>query len=250
MRILVLPRRRLIIALMALSLLLVTMFVPLALNIVEDRAALARSLQGVVIVVDPGHGGRDPGAVGKNGVLEKDIVLPVAAELAAFLRRAGATVLLTREDDRELVDPSTGTAPDGKKKFTDLSQRVALVSDAKADLLISVHVNATSSTRWRGAQTFFYPDGNPESAQLAKDIQASLRRRLGNTTRGIEGIDRQFLLKSVTVPAVTVEIGFISCPDELSLLQSQTYQRRLAWAVFAGVARYYLHAPVTVDKND
>lgn len=243
MRILLLPRRRLLAALVALLLLALTLLVPPALNMVEDRAALARSLRGVVVVVDPGHGGRDPGAVGRSGAYEKDIVLPVGLELAAFLRQAGATVVMTREDDRELTDPDGAPPPQGKKKRTDLQRRVEIVAESGADLLISVHVNAISSSRWRGAQTFYYPGGTPESERLATEIQASLRRRLGNTRRGIEAIDRQYLLKNVSVPAVTVEIGFISNPDEAALLQSRAYQRRLAWAIFTGVARYLMHSP-------
>lgn len=243
MRILILPRRRLMLTLIVLLLLAAILLVPLALNVVEDRAALARSLRGVVIVVDPGHGGRDPGAVGQNGILEKDIVLPVGTELAAFLRQAGATVIMTREDDIELTDPDGEAPPKGKKKRTDLQRRVEIVTENQADLLISVHVNAISSSRWRGAQTFFYPAGTPDSQRLAVDVQTSLRRRLGNTQRGVEGIDRQYLLKNVSVPAVTVEIGFISNAEELSLLRSQTYQRRVAWSVFAGVARFLMHSP-------
>lgn len=243
MRILVLSRRRLVLLITALLLLAVILLVPLALTIVEDRAVLARSLRGVVIVVDPGHGGRDPGAVGHSGVLEKDIVLPVGLELASFLRQAGATVVMTREDDIELTDANGNPPPKGQKKRTDLQRRVEIISENGADLLVSIHVNAISSSRWRGAQTFYYPDGNPDSVRLATDIQSSLKRRLGNTQRGIEGIDRQYLLKNVALPAVTVEIGFISNPEELSLLQSQAYQRRVAWSIFAGIAKFLMHSP-------
>lgn len=243
MRILLLPRRRLLATLAALLLIMLALMVPLLLNAARDRAALARSLRGVVVVVDPGHGGRDPGAVGRSGVYEKDIVLPVGLELAGFLRRAGATVVMTREDDRELTDPDGGPPPPGKKKRTDLQRRVEIVAESRADLLISVHVNAIASSRWRGAQAFYYPGGTPESKRLAEEIQASLRRRLGNTRRGIEAIERQYLLKNVGVPAVTVEIGFISNPDEAALLESQSYQRRLAWSIFTGVARYLMRSP-------
>jgi N-acetylmuramoyl-L-alanine amidase len=249
MRVVVLTRQRLwllrLVAVVAFLALLCLLW-PAIQRSFEDRAVLARSLQGLVVVIDPGHGGRDPGAIGPRDVFEKNIVLPVGMKLGEFFRQAGATVILTRTADVELYDPADGPAPRGERKRTDIEQRLRIVSQSKAELLLSIHANAISSSRWYGAQTFFYPEGELTCAQLAGDIQTSLRRRLGSS-RSTEPITHQYLLKNVSVPAATVEIGFMSNPEELAKLQTDEYQRKVAWAIFTGVVRYCMQMPVLAE---
>ncbi|BAF58543.1 N-acetylmuramoyl-L-alanine amidase [Pelotomaculum thermopropionicum SI] len=198
-------------------------------------AALAPALAGRVIVVDPGHGGYDPGVVGKSGALEKDIALSVGRRLAANLGQAGAMVLMTREADTDLSDP--GTVGLTAKKREDLSRRVALANDNKADLYLSIHVNSFTSPRRRGAQTFVQP-GSAESKKAARFIQEELARVLEGTGRRINEVDF-YVTRNATMPAVIVEIGFITNEEEEKLLQDPAYQSKAAWAVFAGTVKYF-----------
>src|SRR5690606_36883103 len=106
------------------------------------------------VVIDPGHGGVDPGAVGKSGVLEKDVVLDVALKLAHHFERFAIDVILVRDKDIDLGG-GAGTLRDQKR--ADLSRRVELANQAGADIYLSLHANSFPSARWSGAQTFYYP---------------------------------------------------------------------------------------------
>ncbi len=193
------------------------------------------SLGDRVVVVDPGHGGWDPG-VTADGVREKDLTLSVARYLAEHLRSAGARVVMTRDSDRDLSDLARGQG--GTRKSRDLRQRVEIINAAGADVLISIHVNGFPSSRWSGAQTFYDPAQHPASEHLARAIQAELKR-LTPTDRAANSSINQYILKNSAIPAVTVEIGFISNPRERELLQDPDYQNRVAWAIFLGLANYF-----------
>lgn len=188
-----------------------------------------------LIVVDPGHGGEDPGALGSQGVHEKDIVLEVSKKLAEILRQAGAQVLLTRETDRELSDPNTKSLH--KAKVEDLTNRVELANSRKADIFISVHVNSFPDRREDGAQTFSQP-GSEESRKLAVAIQHELNRFLANPGREAKQVD-YFASRMTKMPSAIVEIGFISNPGEEKLMNDPLYQNKIAWSIYAGIARYF-----------
>lgn len=146
----------------------------------RDRPAWALPLSGVVIAVDAGHGGPDGGAVSADGVMEKDVVLPVALYLRDFLQEAGALVVMTRETDADLAAPETKGL--SRRKTEDLLARARLVNEKGADLLISVHANSIPSPRWFGAQTFYHP-GREASGRVAALVQEELRAVLANTDR-------------------------------------------------------------------
>ena len=193
------------------------------------------ALAGRVIVIDPGHGGIDPGAVGYHGAVEKDIVLQVSKRLAAVLAQAGAKTVLTRSDDTDLSSPGSGSLT--SKKIEDLSRRVEIANKCKADLYLSIHVNAFPSSVWRGAQTF-YQRNQEDSKRLAEAIQAELVRIMGNTTRKAKAED-YFTTRNTKMAAAIIEIGFISNPEEARLLTEPAYQRKLVYAIYSGLARYY-----------
>lgn len=201
----------------------------------QTVAVMSLSLANKAILVDPGHGGYDPGVVGKGGVLEKDITLTVAKRLAANLGQAGAMVLMTRETDTDLSDP--GTTGLMAKKREDLKRRVALANDNKADLYISIHVNSFPSPNSRGAQCFVQP-GSTESKKAAMHIQSELARLLNNTDRQPKEVD-YFITRNTLMPTVIVETGFITNGAEEKLLQDEEYQSKLAWAIYAGVVKYF-----------
>ncbi|WP_025950572.1 N-acetylmuramoyl-L-alanine amidase CwlD [Geobacillus thermocatenulatus] len=192
-------------------------------------------LSGRIIILDPGHGGPDGGAVGGE-VVEKDIALNVAKKLRDYLQQQGALVLMTRETDRDLA--SSSTRGYSRRKTEDLLERTAFVNRSNADLFISIHLNAIPSPRWQGAQTFYY-GSFIENERLARFIQAELRRNLENTHRLAKMIDTVYLLKHAKIPGALVEVGFLSNPDERELLVSDHYQTKLAASIYKGVLRYF-----------
>lgn len=187
----------------------------------------------VTVVVDPGHGGPDPGAVGVSGTLEKEIVLAVSRELAQYLTRSGIRTVLTRDRDARLVDESGSMR---NRRVEDLNLRARLAQEVGATLLVSVHANSFPSPRWSGAQTF-YQSGEEESRRLAEAIQAQLVRRLPPNRRAARPADYRILRES-PMPAVVVEVGFLSNPQEEALLRDPAYRGRVAEAIFHGIMDY------------
>jgi len=229
-----------LIALAALAALLFFLGRALAENSSRQAVAvMAPALANKVIVVDPGHGGVDPGAVGKSGALEKDICLAVARRLADDLAQAGAMVLMTREADTDLSDPDTAGL--AAKKREDLKRRVALANENRADLYVSIHVNSYPDPGRHGAQCFVQR-GSAESKKAARHIQSELARVLGNTDREPLEADH-YITRNTSAPAVIVEIGFITNKTEEELMQEPGYQGKLAWALYAGTVRYFSEEP-------
>ncbi len=201
----------------------------------EEQAiqAISWSVAQKVIVVDPGHGGIDPGAVGRAGVLEKNINLEIAKKLRALLNQAGATVVMTREGDYHLSAPDSGES----RQAVDLDARAAIANDCNADLYISIHVNSFHSSRWWGAQVFYYSP-SPESKRLASLIQEEFIKALGDSGRWVKP-GEFYIMKKVNMPAVIVEAGFISNPREEKLMEDPDYQYKVAWCIYAGLVRYF-----------
>jgi len=185
-----------------------------------------------LVVVDPGHGGPDPGVV-RDGVKEKEITLRVALRLATFLEQAGSRVILTRKEDRDLAESPFG----GSRKRQDLKKRAAIANENDADVLVSIHVNSFPSSRESGAQTFYHP-GSPGGRELAVAIQNECKALLANTRRVPKAQD-YFMGRVAKMPSVVVEIGFLTNPREFRLLQEPDYQSRVAFAIYAGLVRYF-----------
>ncbi|OPX86766.1 MAG: Germination-specific N-acetylmuramoyl-L-alanine amidase precursor [Pelotomaculum sp. PtaB.Bin104] len=198
-------------------------------------SALSWTVANKLIVIDPGHGGLDPGALGSMGVHEKDIVLDVSKKLASILREAGAEAVLTRETDQELSDP--GVNYTYSAKIQDLTRRVELANSRRADVFVSVHVNSFPNPREDGAQTFCQP-GSEESKKLAMAIQNECNRFLANQGRKTQQVD-YFANRMTKMPSTIVEIGFITNPREEKLMLDQQYQSKVAWAIYAGIVRYF-----------
>lgn len=193
----------------------------------------AYALASKVIVIDPGHGGCDPGA-SRGAYVEKEITLSISQLLAQRLSDAGAMVVLLRTEDRDLVaDGFNGTI--AARKREDLKLRAQKANEVKADLYVSIHTNADPSPRWSGGQVFY--DSSSQTSKLtAVMIQEELTSRLGNTKRKAAP-GNYYILRNTQMPAVIVEVGFISNPQEASLLVDPEYQNRLAQAIFAGIAQ-------------
>ncbi len=191
----------------------------------EGAAALSPSLFGKSIVIDPGHGGWDPGMSGINGSREADINLEIALKLAEYCREAGATVTMTRESDMAL----------GASKNEDMQQRVAICEKAAVDIFISIHANSYPGQH--GAQVF-YESGNLEGKTLAEKVQANIVEQLQNTDRVALAHADAYLLHKITGAAVICETGFLSNSEEEALLSEGSYQWDMAWAIFTGMVAY------------
>jgi N-acetylmuramoyl-L-alanine amidase len=200
--------------------------------------AMAWSVAGKVIVVDPGHGGIDSGAVGSSGILEKGINMEIARRLAALFRQAGATAILTRDGDYELTDRQNKP---GFSNRDELQSRLDLADKNNADLYISVHLNSYPSPDCEGAQVFYHPR-SVDSHRLASLIQQEMINRLGDNYRWAKAEDF-FVLRNLKRPSVVVEAGFLSHPREGALLTDPVYQNKIAWCVYAGAVRFFAGEP-------
>lgn len=198
-------------------------------------------LSGKVIILDPGHGGPDGGAVSKSGLLEKDVTLEIALDLRDYLQEAGALVLMTREEDRDLADSDIKKIR--HRKVQDLKRRVELINGSDGDMFVSIHLNAIPSPKWKGAQTF-YNRTVEENEYIAKFVQDEIRRNLENTHRVAKPIGNVYLIKQAQIPGVLVEVGFLSNPEEAELLEKEKYQQKVAASIYQGILRYYSEEPV------
>ncbi|MEW6726676.1 N-acetylmuramoyl-L-alanine amidase family protein [Desulforudis sp. 1088] len=199
-------------------------------------AALSWLLANKTIVVDPGHGGKDSGARAPDGTFEKDITLPIALKLADYLRQGGARVIMTRTEDKRIIE----------RQRADLAERARIANEADTDLLISIHCNNFHNSSERGAQTFSQP-GAEASRRASRAIQAELIRVLGNTKRVPKEID-YFITREARVPAVIVETGYLSNPAERRLLKDPEYQAKVALAIYAGVVTYFAQEAMPATK--
>lgn len=199
------------------------------------------ALEGKIIVLDPGHGGVDGGA-SHGEIIESKITLQLVQEVKRQLEKRDATVILTRSTEADAIEEAN-TQEDfptlRARKRADLLYREQKMNDAKADAILSVHVNAVPQSKWRGAQVFFHEEGEVDGEPLAKSIQQSLRDTLQNTDREAMGIRQIYLLKKANAPSVLVETGFISNDEERELLQSKDYQQKIAIGIVDGLEQFF-----------
>lgn len=189
------------------------------------------------VVLDPGHGGEDGGAVGVGGVTEKDLNLAIALQLREKLTANGFSVVMVRETDTAVGDTALDTV--AERKRSDIRRRVQLVEETENCILVSIHQNFFEQSRYSGAQVFYAPDV-PESAELAEQIRRAIAEQVQpenkrETKPADSGI---YLLRHVSVPAVIVECGFISNAEEAEMLQDPAYQEKLAAAIASGVSSF------------
>jgi N-acetylmuramoyl-L-alanine amidase len=203
----------------------------------EPMLSWTLPLKGEVIAIDAGHGGVDPGAVGGDGGLEKDVTLAVARKLAAMLTQAGAHVVMIRDEDRDLAPEKLKGY--SRRKSQDLKERARIVREGEAGILISLHCNAVTDATVRGVQTL-YNGEHEESKWLAMEIQSAFQETLG-LSREVTRRDDIYVLKRAEKPGALVELGFISNPREAVLLQDSGHQELLALSVYKGIVSYYAH---------
>ena len=195
-------------------------------------AVSASGYNGITIVLDAGHGGRDGGSVGVNGTIEKEINLKYTLALKEKLVSAGYRVELTRKTDDGLYLESAKN-----KKMSDLNARMEIIKRANPNLVISIHMNSFSSPSAHGASTY-YRSGD-ESGQIVSDlIQQSLNTYLGApSTKGKVG--DYYILNESYYTAVLIECGFLSNPEEERLLNTDEYLKKFVDAVYNGILLYF-----------
>lgn len=188
-------------------------------------------LIGKVIYIDAGHGGTDPGAMyGK--IIEADINLSIASKLKESLISKGAVVYMTREYDNDLSYPNSTL-----RKRSDLINRAKMIDKTKSDMYISIHLNASPDSSWKGAQVF-YDDVNIKNETLALVIQKQFKKDL-KTTREIKEIKDLYMYKNTKTLGVLVEVGFLSNPNERYLLQTEKYQEKISKSLTNAIINYY-----------
>ncbi len=186
----------------------------------------------LVVVIDAGHGGNDPGKVSRDGVKEKDINLQIAYCLKAQLQARGVTVIMTREEDGCLA-----TKGATNKKVSDMHNRVSLINESDADYLISIHQNSYTDASVSGPQVFYH-GASEQSKELAGNVQANLIEELSPPKiREFKSENSYYILKNSTCPGVIVECGFLSCPEECAKLQTAEYQQAIARAIARAVCK-------------
>lgn len=201
-------------------------------------ALSAPNLQNKVIVLDPGHGGQDPGAQ-FGGIQEKNINLAIAIRLRDVLTAKGCKVILTREVDKDFFLPNFVLGRMAKR--AELSQRIKMASINQADLFISLHANSFPGGNSYGMETY-YQVKSLAGKELAELIQTELKKIQTDNKRIAKSGD-YYLLNQTQMPAVIVEVGFLSNPRERKLLQDTTYQDRIAAAIALGIESYFHKYP-------
>ncbi|GAB6172569.1 N-acetylmuramoyl-L-alanine amidase [Paradesulfitobacterium aromaticivorans] len=188
-----------------------------------------------VVMLDPGHGGYDPGAITKQGVYEKDINLKMANKIRDFLKPSGIEVIQSRDEDEDFA-PDRGTGKTTKKQI-DLNYRIAIAQQAKADIFVSIHVNAAITSQKSGAETFYHFSSD-SGKRLAETIQSELIKIPGMNRRVAKPADF-YIIRNTAMPAVVIELGYLSNAAERSKLQQSWYQDQLAKAIAKGIAQYF-----------
>jgi N-acetylmuramoyl-L-alanine amidase CwlD len=176
------------------------------------------TLQGRTIVIDPGHGGRDPGYVGKSGIFEKFLNMKIALKLEKLLKKAGAKVIMTRTRDISIKDSAIVRAANGKR----------------ADMFVSIHLNCYVSPRIGGCETFYF---TPRSKKFAKIMEKNVSRTIKLKNRGVKKVT-YYVVHHTTMPSVLVESAYLTNPKEEKLILDTKFQERVAYGMYKGIQEY------------
>jgi N-acetylmuramoyl-L-alanine amidase len=187
-------------------------------------------LRGKLIVLDPGHGASDPGAIGQRGSHEKTLNLNLGLQVKRILEQAGAKVVMTRQTDVDLSTPDMSDRDE-------LRARTMVANQRKADLFISIHHNSSANSDMNGTTTYYYRK-SAYDVLLAQCLQSAMVRGGGLDNIGIRTANF-FVVKNTWMPAALLEIGFISNPQEEQLLGSPAFQQKMALAIVAGIDQFF-----------
>lgn len=217
--------------------------------ILLNESSLLKSVFGpqshdITLVIDAGHGGMDGGASGATGTTEQHINLSIAKRTQSLAGFFGVSTVMTREDEQSL-DYKEG-ASIRRNKVADIKKRESIALSVKNPVFLSIHLNQFDDVQYKGAQVF-YSKNNPEGALLAKALQESMVSGLdkSNKRKEKQALDTIYLLKKLRCPAVIVECGFLSNPQEEKLLINESYHKKAALCIIRGYLNYLQQADAT-----
>lgn len=197
---------------------------------INTKVLALMPLSGKIIIIDPGHGGKDPGTISEN-IYEKDINLAISKALEIELSKVGATVILTRDDDYDLSVPNARW-----RKKSDFDNRIKLINNSDADLYLSIHLNYLTNNSYYGPQVFY---NNEENKKLASIIQEILNSKL-NSDREIKQIpSKTYMYDKLNIPGVLIECGFLSNFKEMKNLVNEEYQQKIASLIKEAIIKYF-----------
>lgn len=213
-------------------LLLIAGLVALNRNLEKQVDSEAVEVKENMVILDAGHGGKDPGKVGIGNVMEKHLNLVIAEKVEKKLKKENIQVILTRTEDKMLSE-------DGKteSQVEDLKTRVKLINEQAPALTVSIHQNSYTDPSVHGAQVFYYSTSK-ESREAARIMQEALLQADPDNQRQEKGNDTYYLLRRTKVPVIIVECGFLSNPKEAKQLTQEEYQDKFADAVCKGIREY------------
>lgn len=199
----------------------------------EAASAVSQEETEKKIVIDAGHGGRDPGMVGTEGVEEKGINLAIAQKLENLLEENGFEVIMTRDSDEGLYEEDAQN-----KKAQDMQRRCEIIKEAEPLLTVSIHQNSYSDPSVKGPQVFYYQH-SAEGEKLASFIQNSMNEGLeAESPKEAKANDSYYLLKRSEGVLNIVECGFLTNPEEARMLQEEDYQQKIAECIYEGIMQY------------
>lgn len=204
----------------------------------DGTALLSAHAERPVVILDAGHGGEDGGAVGANGIYEKDLNLAIAQALCEMLRANGIEVVMTRNEDILLYDKSSDYQ--GQKKVQDLATRKKIAEQYESAVFVSIHMNAFPQAQYHGLQVY-YSKNHEDSRTLAQALQSLTQSALQpDNHRKIKEADGNiFLLDRLHCPAILIECGFLSNPEECAALSDVGYRQQLSLLICQSLLEYF-----------
>ncbi|MBE6635075.1 MAG: cell wall hydrolase [Ruminococcaceae bacterium] len=202
----------------------------------REYIAAATDTERMTVVIDPGHGGEDCGAIGYSGIYEKDLNMQISVKLGEYLSAAGVGVVFTRTEDKLLYTEEQNIK--GMRKIYDLRNRTEIANTYGTNaLLVSIHMNSFGARECSGMQ--IYHADNDSSRMAADKIRTSVIYSLQpDNRRGLKNGKELYLLENAEIPAILIECGFISNPDECERLAEAEYQKELCFAIMSGILEY------------
>lgn len=197
-----------------------------------EEAAARGPLTGVTVAIDPGHGGYDQGCSSKKGTLEAPLNLDVSLRVRELLRDMGAHVIMTREEDTSLVDPTAS----GNRKRQDMALREDIIKGCEAQIMLSIHMNYYRQSGPSGALVYFR-EGSEDGESLADAIQSAFYKADNRHNQYARKGD--YFVLGTCDAAVLVECGFLSNPTEEALLLTEAYRQNIAEIITRGVLSYW-----------
>lgn len=194
------------------------------------------NIAGKTVVIDAGHGGEDPGAIGFGNVYEKDLNLEIAFKLGEYLKSSGYNVVYTRTEDKLLYTEEENIK--GMRKINDLKNRMNIANSYENALFVSIHMNSYGAAECSGLQVY-YGVGSEDARRMANAVQSEVVSRLQPTNRRkIKSGEGLYLLENSKNPAILIECGFLTNPEECKKLSQKEYQKELSFAILCGIILY------------